>query len=431
MIQEKKELIVAIILVVVFAFILIGIYVWRLWSLTFATTPEAFSTFGDYIGGSCGALAGLVSIIFLYLTYSKQIEIFQKQKEDSYNNQFDQNFFHLLDSFRHVASEVDANDPSKYLSYFKVFRNKIEKDIDNICLKEDAFTDINALDTRLAINDVYKSQFVNNADKLGHYFRSLYHLLKYIKKYCKQNTKMYFDIVQSQMSTDELYITCIDGISNYGRKKMYPLLNESSFLENLAIDVNKNIQKIVYFYYPLTIRKNITGTRKNVILVAGTLGTKKSILASMIYAERLPVRMTSIQGMLIRSNKNFTNISGNIATLKKIIQKTIDPIDLYVINCDFCQLNKDGSNERLPLSVYEDFNPIEVIFLYTSLDNVKESMKAMKIETNDTKAQLYQDNEESCASDYADFKNVPFKRVDSSNILCAIDEIKSIIEKYN
>ncbi len=45
---------------------LIAVYMWRLWDLQFATTPGAFGTFGDYVGGVFGSITGLVSVVFLF-----------------------------------------------------------------------------------------------------------------------------------------------------------------------------------------------------------------------------------------------------------------------------------------------------------------------------------------------------------------------------
>jgi len=47
----------------------IATFIVRLYKLKIACTPEAFGTFGDYVGGVFGAFTGLISIVFLYFTY--------------------------------------------------------------------------------------------------------------------------------------------------------------------------------------------------------------------------------------------------------------------------------------------------------------------------------------------------------------------------
>lgn len=418
-------------LVIVSMVALIGVYVWRLWKLQFATTPDAFGLFGDYVGGVLGAFTGLVSVVFLYYTYKKQTEIFETQRNQTETQQFEQTFFHLLDNFSMLRQQMNnKTEGTQGLAYIHSVRLLIEKDIDKICNQKGAFDDLNSLETRRKIEEVYDTAFITESDQLGHYFRSLYHLLKYIKEHCPkdEDKKLYFDLVQAQMNTDELYLTCINGISNYGRKKLHPLLNDSSFLENLAIDENESIRLLVYFYYPKTKRKNPNGVRKNVILVAGTAGTRKGSLARMLLAEHLPARITSIQGMLLRANCMPTELMKNQQTLKKLLATTIDPDDIYVINCKFCQLNNDGTNEQLPMSVYDGVNPIAVIYLQSSIEYMIKSIgRDDKIRLNETLAEIYRENEETAASDYAAAKNVPFYKYDVSDLNKVVEKIIKIV----
>ncbi len=429
--MKRSHIIIFWTVVILSMIALISVYVWRLWNLQFATTPDAFGLFGDYVGGVFGAFTGLVSVVFLYFTYKKQTEIFVEQKKQTESQQFEQTFFHLLDNFIFLRQQLNNKAENiKGLDYIHFVRSSIEKDIDKVCKEKDAFNILNSLETRKKIEGVYKTAFLAESDQLGHYFRSFYHLLKYIKEQCpiEENKKMYFDLVQAQMNTDELYLTCINGISSYGRKKLYPLLNDSSFLENLAIDENESIRLLVYCYYPKTKRKNLNGIRKNVILVAGTAGTRKGHLAKLLFSEHLPARITSIQGMLLRANCKPTELLKNQKTLKKLLDTTIDPDDIYVINCDFCQLNKDGTNELLPMSIYDNVHPIAVIYLQSSIDYMIHSIHYDdKVILDETFAQIYQENEETAASDFAAMKNVPIYKFDINDMNKAVEKIRKLV----
>lgn len=387
------------------------------------------------MGGVLGGLTGLVSVMFLYITYQKQIDIFNQQKQQAELQQFEQNFFRLLDDYKSILPRLkNKSDKTEGYEYIHSIRQLLEESIDKICKADNALTELNALNTREKINKEYARAFVDESDKLGHYFRSLYHLLKYIKEHCPKDVdnKMYFDLVQAQMNTDELYLTCINGISNYGRKKLRPLLNESSFLENLAIDENESIRRLVYFYYPKTQHKNPNGKRKNVILVAGTEGKEKGFLSKMLFAEQLPARITSVTGMLIRANCDPLDLKNNQHKLKVFMDKTLDPDDIYVISCNFCQLYPDGTNETLSLSVYEDLNPIAVVFLQTSIENIIQSVRYdNKIILDETTAELYLQNEETASSDYADLKDIPIFKYDVSDMPKAAERIRSLVEKYS
>lgn len=414
---------------------LIAIYIWRLYNLQFATTPDAFGLFGDYVGGVLGAITGLVSVVFLYLTYQRQIDIFKEQKRQSELSQFEDNFFHLLENFKSILPRLrNKSENTEGYEYVRSVRKLIEKPIDDVCKTKDALTTLNAIETREKIEKIYDFAFQTESDQLGHYFRSLYHLLKYIKENCPedQDNKMYFDLVQAQMNTDELYLTCINGISNYGRKKLRPLLNESSFLENLAIDENESIRELVYFYYPKTQHKDPRGKRKNIILVAGTEGTGKGTLSKMLFAEQLPAHITSVTSILIRANLNPIDLKGNQKTIKILMDKMLDPDDIYVISCNFCQLYPDGTNETLSLGIYESLHPIAVVFLQATLEDMIQSVRYDdKIILDETLAELYLQNEETAASDYADLKNIPIYKFDVDDMPKAAEKIRSLVESYS
>lgn len=415
--------------VVVSIFALLA-FVLRLYKLGFASKPDEFGFFGDYVGGVIGALTGLISIVFLFITYQKQIEIFKEQQRQTELHQFEENFFHLLANFRTILPQLrNKSEKTEGYDYIRSVRALLEQPIDEICKDETALTDLNALVTREKIDKAYRLAFGAESDQLGHYFRSLYHLLKYIETHCKSEKKMYYDLVQAQMNTDELYLTCINGISSYGRKKLHPLLNYSSFLENLAIDENETIRKLVYFYYPRTRKKNITGIRKNAILIAGTEGTGKGTLALKLLAEHAPVRITAIESMLMRYNRKGTDYLSNLDFIKELLRKTIDPDDIYVISCDFAQLKSNGENERIPQYIYEPLNPIAVILLTASVEQMVESVRrGDKKILDETLAELYLDNEETAAADYAESKNIPLYHYNVEDIDKAVEKVKKLAE---
>ena len=418
----QKQVLGAFILLPVFV---IGLYVLCLHKLDFASTPNAFSLFGDYVGGVFGAMTGIVSVVLLYLTYTKQIEIFQKQEKQTVHQQFETDFFHLLDNFRDLLRHMNnKSERTEGLSYIHSIRKLVEADINKV------FTPLNALETRRKIDDVYNTAFLAESDQLGHYFRSLYHLLKFVEEHCLNvdERKMYFDLIQAQMNTDELYLTCLNGISRYGRKNMRPLLDKSSFLENLAIDEDENVRKLIYFFYPRTKRKDTNGLRRNVIMIAGTAGTGKGTLSKMLLAEQLPARISSIQGLLLKANKNPNDLLKNHNVLQKMLAATIDPDDVYVMSCSFCQLNEDGSNDILPLSIYDGIRPIAVIFLEASVDEMQQRIRRDdNVFLDETQAELYLQNEETTASDYAAELDIPFIKYRTDDLTLAAGKVRELV----
>lgn len=357
---------------------LVGVYCYVLRDNLFAKTPGDFGTFGDYIGGAFGALTGLISVLFLYVTYKKQLEMFQDQKEQAYNQQFENNFFEMLSFFR--STNPQGKEGSDGENLFKKVRTELE-----CCLKEEKFMSnesyihaTNALPIKRRIQYVYNIVFRNYSSQLGQYFRSLYHLLLYIDTHCRADKKMYFDIVQAQMSTDELYVTCFNGISNYGRHKLLPLLNRSSFLENLAvIEDNKILSALIYLFYPLTKRKKLNEETKNVILLASTEGVGKGRVQKYLLRNCPNVRNTSFIGLLIQppvGKIENVKVLANKDELIKKFERIIDPDYNYVIGCSFLQLHQNGDYEKIPEGVFDALNIKAIIIINADSERVRRSV---------------------------------------------------------
>lgn len=304
--------------------------------------------------------------------------MFQDQKEQAYNQQFENNFFEMLSFFR--STNPQGKEGSDGENLFKKVRTELE-----CCLKEEKFMSnesyihaTNALPIKRRIQYVYNIVFRNYSSQLGQYFRSLYHLLLYIDTHCRADKKMYFDIVQAQMSTDELYVTCFNGISNYGRHKLLPLLNRSSFLENLAvIEDNKILSALIYLFYPLTKRKKLNEETKNVILLASTEGVGKGRVQKYLLRNCPNVRNTSFIGLLIQppvGKIENVKVLANKDELIKKFERIIDPDYNYVIGCSFLQLHQNGDYEKIPEGVFDALNIKAIIIINADSERVRRSV---------------------------------------------------------
>lgn len=85
--------------------------------------------------------------------------------------------------------------------------------------------------------------------------------------------------VQAQMSNNELYISFYNGISIYGRKKMLPLMDKYSFLENLK-DNDFTTKSHQSYFYRNTKFKSYMDIKSNIIFVGGIHGVGKGYICS-------------------------------------------------------------------------------------------------------------------------------------------------------
>lgn len=263
---------------------------------------DSLSKKGEYISGLVGTIWALAGVFLFFLALnlqSKELslqiqelketkEVFLAQQEVFHLEQFENSFFNLLKNLRsacpdqEVLNEIRHRIIYKY-SYFQdeIYKNDIitikEGNDDgvtaaNICSKlgflikhemfekEQAIYLLKTVEENLhTANDApllksklaYRIILEDYSVTLGHYYRSLYHILKYIKKEEdreifslreKNDDKIkeihkkysgYSDLVQAQMSMYELYILFFNGL---GYDEMKKLLHHFNFLENLAIE---------------------------------------------------------------------------------------------------------------------------------------------------------------------------------------------------
>lgn len=79
----------------------------------------------------------------------------------------------------------------------------------------------------------YKRFFARNQADVGHYFRNLYHIFKFIKSLPVDDKQFYANLVVAQLSSYELALLFYNAISEYGKDRFKPLIEEFGVFENL------------------------------------------------------------------------------------------------------------------------------------------------------------------------------------------------------
>lgn len=199
--------------------------------------------FGDYFGGVIGTLISFVTIFLIYLTYTNQVRSTEKQ-------QFETTFFSLLENQRDILKSLKGNIPKEIegekhgeLEAYEFISGvasqlNLRLDVGIIPVYEKE-QQLNIEAKPKEINEknidlVYKDVFIGKEAQLGHYFRHLYHIIKFTNESSIEDKKRYIDFIQAQMSDDELYVAFYNGICEYGKDKFLELLDRYGFFENVA-----------------------------------------------------------------------------------------------------------------------------------------------------------------------------------------------------
>ncbi len=256
--KYKLEILIAL-CIIICGFSIYSYYItFYKFGLSLDTTNWA--EFGNYIGGVTSSIFGFVSVILIQLTFRNQNDNFNLQ-------QFETTFFNLLSNQREILNSLsgyvyeDWSDGRDLLEG-KDTHPEGRKYIDSLSLELEKYikNKHKAVRTKLEyeaeIQKMYDFIYNSREAQLGHYFRHLYHILKYTHESKINNKRKYIDLIQAQMSDNELFISFYNGISKYGKDKFLPLMDEYGFLENIK-SRSTLFDKHKITFYPKTVFKNM------------------------------------------------------------------------------------------------------------------------------------------------------------------------------
>jgi Putative phage abortive infection protein len=204
--------------------------------------------FGDMFGASNSlfsgmALAGVIYAILLQrnemsiarreLHYTKSIFDEQSlqlsaQNKSTQKQNFESTFFQLLRMFTDLTEHLDVGIPPDQVyrgkDVFVLLQQKMARALKTI--RQEGTAEPTFL-------QVYSRVYYAHENDLGHYFRSLYTILKFVEQSDAENKKFYANILRAQLSNSELELLLYNGLSPHGSEKLKPLLEKYEFFDNL------------------------------------------------------------------------------------------------------------------------------------------------------------------------------------------------------
>ncbi len=218
-------------------------------------TEYNLNLIGDFYGGSVASIWSLAGLFFIYVAFlgqrqqllNQQLEIMYSQVEIKYtrfelegqkremieqnqtlrHQRFENTFFQLLKNHQDILNGIDLlrgeKEAIRGRDCFKTFYNRFQS---RIVGKKD-------LETVLSI---YMRFYHDYQADLGHYFRNLYHILKFIKlsiEISEEDKFKYACLLRALLSSYELTLLFYNGLGEYGKDYFKPLIEDFSFLKNL------------------------------------------------------------------------------------------------------------------------------------------------------------------------------------------------------
>lgn len=218
-----------------------------------------YGQLGDFIGGLVGSLWAFAGVVLFYValteqredininrdTLELQIKEFKQQTEElketrkAYIDQsntlkqqrFENTFFQLLANHNSIVNSLDirkehsgtivATGRDCFRTYYNDFKAQLNR-----------VQDISTMD--YILNTYTDLTFKRFEADLGHYFRNLYHIIKFVDGSDDiDDKKKYVTLIRAQLSSYELVLLFYNCLTFLGEDKFKPLVERYSFLKNL------------------------------------------------------------------------------------------------------------------------------------------------------------------------------------------------------
>jgi len=221
----------------------------------------AAGAFGDKFGAVNSIFSGLAfgGIIFTILLQKKELrlqreelretrEVFIIQNETLENQKFENTFFQMLNLFHSIINtlEIRRNNDKEVLyrgrDCFKYFVKQLKKEETTTIDSYNSFVNIKDFNqevrnssnlTLIEIQGIYDAVYQKHKSNLSHYFRTLYHIIKFIDESEIKDKRKYISITRAQLSSYEQVLLYYNCIHPNGNKRFKSLIEKYSLLHNI------------------------------------------------------------------------------------------------------------------------------------------------------------------------------------------------------
>jgi len=223
-------------------------------------TLQKYSYLGDLLSGTVVAFWSLGGVLFIYIAFlgQKQDLILQREELVLTRNElkgqreqfeiqnitleiqkFENTFFNMIKLHHNIIQSI-AYKEFDGRRYFQKARNDFESILNHpIKSKIENQTDF--------FNAAYLDFYNRHFGYIGHYFRNLYTIFKFIDNSNIKNKKFYTDIIKAQLCKDEIYLIFFNGLSKYGKNRFKPLIEKYNIIEQLE-EKDKFINMLIEQY---------------------------------------------------------------------------------------------------------------------------------------------------------------------------------------
>lgn len=216
------------------------------WPITFGNVDKA-GVFGDSFGVLTALFSGLAfaGIVFTILLQREELKLQRKElrltreeltrQHSTMKRQiFENTFFQMLRLHNDIVNAIDLSRSGSggttvtsgrdcFVAFYKRIYNSY-----NYEKKSNSGRDESEI-----IAAAYTTFWEKTQTELGHYFRYLYTIFKFVKESEVDDKRLYSNIIRAQLSDQELLVLFYNCLYKFGVEKFKPLAEEFAIFDNL------------------------------------------------------------------------------------------------------------------------------------------------------------------------------------------------------
>ena len=223
-----------------------------------STSQDEWGQFGDYLGGILNPAFSFLALLGLLFTISLQsaelqsstrelrnsAKALEKQNSSIANQMFESAFFNLLGFYSDIlkgidirAETADATGTTTGRDCFKVFFDHLQV----------FYNYTKGDDQKQKAIAAYKAFHSKHQTDTGHYFRHLYHIIKFVDESHVVDKKYYTNLIRAQLSSYESLLLFYNCQSDMGSKKFKPLIEKYALLKNMPKELVITQEHLLFY----------------------------------------------------------------------------------------------------------------------------------------------------------------------------------------
>ncbi|MFG0381995.1 putative phage abortive infection protein [Pseudomonas sp. zbq_18] len=234
------------------ALLLVVLGLWILSGALLYPLPER-GTFGDMFGAVNALFSGLAFATLIYTIHLQRHELklqreelietrkelngqklqLAAQNELMKSENFESSFFRVLEILADITKNIDIHRPNKdpllgrdcFSFFYRALSGQYaDQRISTITSESDA------------LQNAYIAFYQRHQSDIGHYFRTLYNLVKLVDRSDVKDKRFYTNLIRAQLSSHELLLLFYNCLTEMGQEKFKPLVEKYSLLKTVPLE---------------------------------------------------------------------------------------------------------------------------------------------------------------------------------------------------